>query len=255
MRTVAEIFEKLCEIAPLSLQLPFDNAGFQLGRSDAAVDCVLLSLDITDEVVEEALEKKVQLIISHHPLIWEAPKSITDLDPARIKLLRLLENSIAVISMHTNLDIAEGGVNDVLIGLLGASNEGRFETDGCGRMGRMSTPMPLDLFLSLCKEKLCANGLRYYDAGKPVDHIAVFGGAGSGSLDEAAANGCDTLVTSDVKYHVFLHARELKINLIDADHFCTENPVMPVLTQKLRDAFPDCVFRLSERHAQTARFF
>ena len=255
MNTVREIFEKLCEIAPLSLHLPYDNAGFLLGHGGAIVDKVLLCLDVTNEVVEEATEKGAQLIVSHHPLIWDALKSVTDEEKKNEKLLRLIENRIAVISMHTNLDIAQGGVNDVLISLLGAANEGVFEEEGCGRKGRLAMSMPMQEFLIFCKEKLQTSGLRYHDAGRPVERLAVLGGTGGDALEAAWSCGCDTFVTADVKYHVFLAAKELGINLIDGDHFCMENPVMSVLKDKLRAAFPDAEFVLSERHAQTVRFF
>ena len=122
MNTVKDIFEILCEIAPLELQLPYDNAGFLIGRADMPVKKALLSLDVTDETVQEAVESRAQLIVSHHPVIWDEMKSITDCTPGNKKLLNLFENGIAVISMHTNLDMAEGGVNDVLISLLGARN-------------------------------------------------------------------------------------------------------------------------------------
>lgn len=255
MNTVKEIFEKLCEIAPLELQLEYDNAGFLIGRSDAPVKKALLSLDVTAEVVEEAITRGAQLIVSHHPVVWDAMRSITDRVPGNGKLLRLLENGIAVISMHTNLDMAKGGVNDVLISLLGAKNEGVFDEEGCGRKGSLEKPMPLEVFLSICKEKLNSRGLRYHDAGRPVEHIAVLGGSGGSNLIGAWQAGCDTFVTADVKYSVFLQARELGINLIDGDHFCTENPVVPVLAEKLRAAFPETEFVISELHDQTARFF
>ena len=255
MNTVKEIFEKLCEIAPLELQLEYDNAGFLIGRSDAPVKKALLSLDVTAEVVEEAITRGAQLIVSHHPVVWDAMRSLTDRVPGNGKLLRLLENGIAVISMHTNLDMAKGGVNDVLISLLGAKNEGVFDEEGCGRKGSLEKPMPLEDFLSICKEKLNSRGLRYHDAGRPVEHIAVLGGSGGSNLIGAWQAGCDTFVTADVKYSVFLQARELGINLIDGDHFCTENPVVPVLAEKLRAAFPETEFVISELHDQTARFF
>ena len=255
MTAVKDIFEKLCQIAPLELQLEYDNAGFLLGRAGAEVDKSLLSLDVTDEIVQEAIECGAQLIISHHPVIWNEMKSVTDCSPENEKLLRLIENRIAVISMHTNLDIAEGGVNDVLLSLLGAENEGSFDKEGCGRKGRLEKPLPLPVFLKNCKEKLGANGLRYHDAGRPVEKIAVLGGSGGSSLIDAWRSGCDTFVTADVKYSVFLQARELGINLIDGDHFCTENPIMSVLARKLRDAFPETEFIISQRHSQTARFY
>ena len=255
MNTVKEIYEALCALAPLELQLDYDNSGFLIGRADAPVEKALLSLDITKEVVEEAIERGAQLIVSHHPLIWEAMKSVTDDDPTREKILRLIEKRIAVISMHTNLDIAKGGVNDVLIALLGAENEGPFDEDGCGRKGRLDKAVPLNVFLRTCKDKLSTKGLRYYDAGRPAERIAVLGGSGGSSLPDAWAAGCDTFVTADVKYSVFLQARELGINLIDGDHFCTENPIMSVLREKLCSAFPDTEFILSSSHDQTARFF
>ena len=98
MRTVSEIFNALCEFAPLELQMDFDNSGFLFGRSDTQVDSVLLSLDITNAVIKEAIEKNVQLIISHHPLIWSAPKAITDNSAYTEKLLTLAENGIAAVS-------------------------------------------------------------------------------------------------------------------------------------------------------------
>lgn len=255
MNTVKDIFEKLCEIAPLDLQLEYDNSGFLLGRADAPVRKALLSLDVTTEVVDEAAACGAQLIVSHHPLIWEEMKRVTDDTPAKEKLLRLIENRIAVISMHTNLDMADGGVNDVLISLLGAKNEGPFDEEGCGRKGSLGKALPLEAFLAQCKEKLNTRGLRYHDAGRPVEHIAVLGGSGGGNLIGAWQAGCDTYITADVKYSVFLQARELGINLIDGDHFCTENPVIPVLAEKLRAAFPETEFIISACHDQTARFF
>ena len=255
MNTVKEIFDKLCEIAPLDLQLEFDNSGFLIGRAEEPVKRALLSLDVTEEVVDEAAEKGIQLIVTHHPVIFDPMKSLTDQTVGNKKLLRLIENRIAVISMHTNLDIAEGGVNDALISLLGASNEGTFDEEGCGRMGRLEKPMPLEDFLPICREKLRTRGLRYYDAGRPVERIGVLGGSGGSNLLGAWKAGCDTYVTADIKYSVFLTARELGLNLIDGDHFCTENPVISILAEKLRSAFPETEFIISDRHDQTVRFF
>ena len=116
-------------------------------------------------------------------------------------------------------------------------------------------PMRFEEFLGLCKTVLNANGLRYHYAGKPVKKLAVMGGAGGSSLMDAVSAGCDTYVTSDIKYNSFLDAKELGINLIDADHFCTENVVVPVLADKLAGRFADVSFAISEIHKQTAQFF
>ena len=242
MTRIREILDTLCAWAPLSLQMEFDNAGFQIGRGDRPVTKVLLALDVTNAVAEEARELGAELIVSHHPLLFHGAKTITDADPAMDRLLRLAEDRIAVISMHTNLDIAPGGVNDVLIRLLGAEPEEGLDASGCGRIGELDTLCTMPDFLICCKERLQVTGLRYYDAGKPVHRLAVMGGGGGDSLEDAWRKGCDTYVTADVKYHQFLRAQELGINLIDGDHFCTESPVIPVLRDQLAARFPEISF-------------
>lgn len=254
MTSIQDLFDFLCELAPLELQMDFDNAGFQLGYARKPVSRVLLALDVTDPVVDEAIAMGAELIVSHHPILFRPPRQITDADPVSARLLRLIENGVAVISMHTNLDIAEGGVNDVLIRLLGAEPERGLDAVGCGRVGTLAEPVPMPAFLVRCRERLQAAGLRYYDSGRPVHRLAVMGGAGGESLEDAFRLGCDSYVSADLKYHSFLRAAELGLNLIDADHFCTEAPVMPVLCEKLRAAFPDLRFAVSERHRQIIRF-
>ena len=254
MTSITEIYNYLCTLAPLELQMSFDNSGFQIGRMNKDVERVLLALDVTDNVVQEAVELGAGLIISHHPLIFSAMKSINGMNPEGARLIKLIENGIAVTSMHTNLDIAEGGVNDVLIAMLGAKAECGLDKENCGRVGQLENPMAFDSFLLHCKNVLKANGLRYYDAGKMVSKLAVMGGAGGDGVEEAYALGCDTYVTSDIKYHQFLIAKELGINLIDADHYCTENPIIPVLCDKLEKAFPETEFIVSKKHKQIISF-
>lgn len=249
MVTAKDIFENLCALAPPELQLSFDNSGFLFGRETAAVTKALLALDVTSTVVDEAIELGAELILSHHPLIFRPLKSVTD-----EKLLRLAQHQIAVISMHTNLDIAQGGVNDALMAALGAQVLGGLDEYGCGRVGRLGKAMSMEEFLPFCKAVLKTSGLRYYDSGRQVFKLAVMGGSGGDSLETAYRLGCDTYLTADIKYHQFLEAQELGINLIDGDHFCTENLVIPVLAQRLRAAFPETKFTISKRHHQVIRF-
>lgn len=264
MPKVGEIFEYLNELAPVSLKMDFDNVGLLVGDArEDAVKC-LAALDITDEVIDEASRLGADLIVSHHPIIFGAVKSVTADDLVGRKIIALVRNSISAICMHTNLDIAEGGVNDALMAALSVKPQRWLEacgcgpdgnTVGCGRIGELPEPMPFDGFLKLCKSALNANGLRYVYAGHPVRRLAVMGGAGGSSLTDAVNAGCDTYVTSDIKYNSFLDAKELGINLIDADHFCTENVVVPVLAEKLRERFPDLEVYISKVHRQTAQFF
>ena len=255
MPTVNDIFRKLCEFAPLELQADFDNSGFLIGHSAAQVNKALLSLDITNPVIDEAIALGAELIISHHPVIFSPLRSLTDdSGPAGEKLLRMAENGIAAVCMHTNLDIAQGGVNDVLMEKLGAQVLVPLDPDGCGRIGLLPESCSMQEFLALVKDRLGVSGLRYVDSGKPIRRIAVMGGSGGSSLYRAKQAECDCYVTADVKYHQFLDAMELGLSLIDADHFCTENPVIPDLADRLSSAFPDTEFVITRSHGPVICF-
>ena len=264
MATVNDIYDFLNDLAPVRYQMDFDNAGFLVGDGSAAVERVLLALDITDDVIAEAAALRAQLIVSHHPLIFTPLRRATADDLTGRKLLALARNGIAAVCMHTNLDIADGGVNDALMAALGAEVTGGLEPSGtdadggvltCGRVGRLPEPMALSDFLPYVADRLRANGLHYVDGGRPVQKLAVCGGSGGSMLDLAAQKGCDTFVTADVKYDRFLAAKELGVNLIDADHFCTENVVIPVLQAKLQQRFPAVAFPISQVHHQTVQTY
>lgn len=256
---VKDIYRYLCTKAPVELQMDFDNSGFLVGDPEQVVSNVLIALDITSEVIEEAIDHNVQLIVSHHPVIWEPMKQVLTSDPQQNKVINLIKNNISAICMHTNLDIVDGGVNDRLMDLLGARTTGILEyTDsenGCGRLGELDEPMDLQPFMERCKSILQARGLRFHDAGNKVHRIAVMGGSGGNELHLAWENGCDTYITSDIKYDVFLLAKEVGINLIDADHFSTENPVTEVLYQWLNDFAADIHVFVSEKQGPAAQFY
>ncbi len=254
MTKVEDVFRCLCELAPLELQMDFDNSGFLLGHGGQELHKLLLALDVTDEVIDEAIRNQAELIVSHHPLIFRPLRAITDESPEGCRVLKLIEHGIAVISMHTNLDIAEGGVNDVLAAALGLQSVAPLDENGCGRIGSLGEAVPLTAFLHTVKSTLHCSGLRYVDAGESVRRVAVMGGSGADSLDRAAALGCDTYVTADVKYHQFQKALDLGLNLIDADHFFTENPVIPALAEGLRARFEDLQILVSESHRAIIRF-
>ena len=176
----------------------------------------------------------------------------------------LLRHGISAICMHTNLDAANGGVNDELAKAAGLEGAEILRAEGedaggtkysCNRVGRIPKPMAMKEYLPFLRERLGANGLRYHDAGRDVSLVAVVGGSGGGDLEHAVKYGCDTFITSDIKYDTFLAAKEAGINLIDADHFCTENVVVPVLEQVLKERFPQVLSTISKRHRQTAQFF
>ncbi len=254
MTRVTDIFDFLNEKAPVDTKMEFDNVGLLVGRRDAAVHRVLTALDITGGVIAEAAELGAELIVSHHPLFFSL-RSVTDGTGEGEHVLALAENHIAAICMHTNLDAAAGGVNDALMAVLGGAVTGVLEPDtGIGRVGCLDRETPFGDFLRFTKDALGANGLRYHDAGRPVKMLAVCGGSGGSDIGLAAAAGCDTLVTADVKYNQFLEAVRLGVNLIDGDHFCTENVVVPVLKGWLDAAFPEVEVLVSRTHGQSAQF-
>lgn len=263
MATVRDIYTCLDRKAPFSLQMDFDNSGFLVGRWEWEISRLLVALDITEEVVAEAAEQGAGLIVSHHPVIFNPSKSVTDSDPAGRRLLALIEHGIAAICAHTNLDCVTGGVNDALARALGLREPVLLHTDGIdssgtpygvGRIGTLAAPCTTAEFVSFVKTALGASGVRYADTGTPVFKVAVGGGACGSMLTEAAALGCDTFVTADVKYDMFLDAVSMGLNLLDAGHYPTENVVCPVLTAWLREAFPDVEVMQSGRHREITRY-
>lgn len=263
MRTVKEIYDFLNSKAPVAYKMDFDNPGFLVGNGSWQVEKVLLALDITDWVIDEAVECGADLIVSHHPLFFSL-KSVNSETSTGARAVRLIENRIAGVCMHTNLDAVHEGVNDALAEKLGLLDIEAFEESGVdangkyygiGRIGRTARPVTMAEFLPHVKTSLECNGLRYHDAEKPVSRVAVGGGSCGNYLELAAEKGCDTFVTSDVKYDTFLDAKRMGMNLIDADHFCTENVVIPVLERWLKAEFPELELRISKTHGQTAQFF
>lgn len=259
MATVKEIYDYLDTLAPFSRQMDFDNSGFLVGRGEATVEKTLIALDITQEVIDEAVTAGCQLIVSHHPIIFRPARSVTDNSLVGKCLLDLAENHVAAICAHTNLDVAEGGVNDALAQKLELEQIELLHQEGVDTMGkpygvgRVGTVNVFDSareFASFVQTQLNAGGLRLEDAGRPVHKVAVGGGACGEYMKEAVKMGCDTFVTADIKYNTFLDAKALGLNLIDAGHFATENVVCPILAKWLSQSFSDVEVMISKVHKE-----
>lgn len=264
MPNVKEILDYLDSRVPLDIKEDWDNVGLLAGRAGTQVNRVLTALDCTDEVIDEAIELDAQLIVVHHPLVMKSMSRVVDTDDKGRKIIKLISNGISEISLHTNLDAISGGVNDALITALGAECKGTllesFTTPGGalyghGRYGVMPREYGFAEFLEHAKAALGTAGLRYHDAGRPVRNIAVCGGTGGEFVSCAVEKGCDTYVTADIKYSQFIEAKEAGINLIDGDHYCTENVVTPVLAGLIREGFPGLEVVISKRHKQAASFY
>ena len=262
MTTVSSILRFVESVAPPYMKEDWDHVGLNCGHTGSPVKKVLVALDPFPHVCREAKEWGADLLVTHHALIWK-PDFITDTDVQGRSVLFLIENHIAHINAHTNLDLAPGGVNDVLADRLGLqaveiiSPKGIIPPGveyGLLRSGFVKEQSLAD-FLGWVKTALGCDGLRYVDAGKPVHKVAVGGGSCGGGLMEAQQAGCDTFVTSDIKYNQFWDAQELGLNLIDAGHFYTENPVVSVLAEKIAAAFPEVQVKISETHRDCMKFY
>ena len=261
MTTVQDIYNFLDAKAPFRLQEEWDNSGLLAGDPKAPVGRVLLALDITDAVIEEAAALDAQLIVSHHPVIFRPIKRATLCagDLTGRKVWSLGRYNIAAICAHTNLDSVEGGVNTVLAKALGLQELTVLEQtgtgpedlpSGIGRIGTLPQPMDTEAFLRTVQAALGPHALRYVDVGRPISRVAVGGGACGDMLTLAVQAGCDAFVTADLKYNMFLDARELGLTLVDAGHYPTENPVMERVGEWLRNAFPAVEFRASAIHRE-----
>lgn len=257
MTTVADILKFMETLAPRSMKMDWDNVGLLCGSKSAQVTKILVALDPFEGVCREAAEIGAQLIITHHPLIFQAPKAITDETSIGRCIMQLCRNGISAINAHTNLDQAPGGVNDILAAKLGLEHvEIINPREGVGLMRRGDVAeQSLENFLALVKERLGCDGLRYVSGGKPVHKVAVGGGSCAGGILEALDAGCDTFVTADIKYNQFWDAHDLGMNLIDAGHFHTENPVVAVLADKIAAAFPEIQVEISKTHTDCMKYY
>ena len=260
MPTVREIEQALFELAPKELAFSWDNVGQLLGDPEQNVSKILVTLDITEAVADEAIAKGCELIVAHHPVMnckWLPVQSVRTDTPQGHLLLKLLLHGISAICMHTNLDASEGGVNDCLADALELIDPGPLvwgEERLC-RVGTLREPMPLKEFARFVCKKLGSNGVRFAGKGGMVQRVAVGGGSCADSQEAAIAVGCDTFVTSDIKYHDFLDAAGKGINLIDAGHFPTEDPVCQKVIQYLTAQFPELNVEKAASHWEVIQYY
>ena len=264
MAKVIDVLNYLESIAPSSMAEEWDNVGLLCGRKEKQVRRVLVALDPFRDVIDEAIAQQADLIVTHHPLIFgEKIMAVNEETETGRCLLTLMENGIAAINAHTNLDMAPGGVNDTLAAVLGLREIRNVEPVGysaeLGEYGllRMGTvaEQSLETFLAQVKKTLKCDGLRYVNGGKPVRNVAVGGGSCASEMHQVLRAGCDTFVTADVKYNQFRSAYEAGLNMIDAGHFHTENPVVAVLAEKLQAKFPEVEVKICDNHWECMKFF
>ena len=237
MRTIGEIYDIIDRIAPFEGQLSFDNSGLLIGSREDKISGVLVCLDVTSEAIEMAKAEGCELIVTHHPLIFSPIRSID----SRSLVYKMIANGIGLISAHTSLDAADGGVNDCLAEAIGLVSCERTPNAEIGTTGYLAQPMSAQQLAKLVDERLSAGGklTTYTDGGKEISKVAVIGGAGGEEAERLMESDCDAIVTGEVKHHQFLMAQEYGKTIIAAGHSSTEKVVLPRLVDCITGSCPE----------------
>jgi len=237
--TVIELYKELDRLIPRSLSCEWDNDGLMCCPEPAReARKILIALDVTSKTVDAAIEGGYDLIVSHHPLIFKGLKSINDESFVADKAIKLIKSGISVFSFHTRLDAVSGGVNDTLASLIGLDDVSAFGDEGIGRIGTLTEQMSATELAAKIKTLLGAEGVLVSDCGKTALRVAVLGGGGEDDIGAAMAAGADTYVSGRLGYHQMTDAPDMGINLIEAGHFYTENPICPVLKEMIERICP-----------------
>lgn len=241
MIAAREIMNYINEIAPFSTAMSFDNSGLLIGDTEQTSETVLLALDVTSEVIEEAVDSGAKIIISHHPVIFNPLKSI---EKNSIPYL-VVKNDITVISAHTNLDIAEAGVNNTLADYVGVVSENGTDSE-CLLIGELEKEISSEEFAYRIKSALSCRGLRYSKRNGTIKRVGISCGAGGSNIFAAESAGAEAFVTGEIKHHEILFANEKNIAVFDIGHFRSEDMIIPELALILGEKFTDTVFKQAE---------
>ena len=242
---IKEVLCALEQFAPLPLQESWDNAGLQVGLTETEVSGALLCLDVNEKILDEAIQKGCNLVVSHHPLLFRGLKTISDLTDVQRTVRKAIQRDICVISMHTNMDNAKGGVNFRIAQKLGLQNVRFFAAKqvngleaGSGVIGEFAEPMAADDFVILVKKTFgvecaqCNELLR-----RPVKRVAICGGAGDFLLDEALKNGADAFITGEMHYHQYF-GYEQQIQICVIGHYQSEQFTTEVFQEIIQQTCP-----------------
>ncbi len=248
-----DIIDILERFAPSCLAEGWDNVGLIVGSRQANIKKILVALDATMDVVDEAVAIGAELIITHHPVIFKPIPKISDDTPLGRKLLKIIQNGICIYSMHTNLDIAPGGTNDELARILGVENTGAmFITDdgvsAIGRKGVLSEPMSLGQFAEHVKDRLGLSSIRFVgEADCVIKTVGISTGSASNSKNfaEAKAAMCDAFITGDIRFHEAQEALTIGLCLIDATHYASENIIVGKIAEIVGSKLKECGINIS----------
>lgn len=235
---VKDIYDYINDIAPYSLQESYDNSGINVCFKEKNVENVMLALDITNEIIDEAKEKNVQLILTHHPVIFKALKNLSDSDIA----VKLCLNGISAVSAHTNFDSAK--MNDILCEKLGLKQVSPLAVENGTPLGCIceTEEITAKQLAERIKSALDNTVIRYNSIDKKIKRIAVCSGSGGSFLRNCLAENCDAFITGDVKHDIFIDAHNAGLCVFDAGHFHTENIFCEYMEKVLSERFPGVNF-------------
>jgi len=245
--TLNDIYNTIDEFAHFSTQEKWDNSGLLIGNPNATISKVLVALDITDEVIKEAIKLGCEVIVSHHPIIFEPLKNIY----SNNIVYKLIQNNIGAICCHTPLDICTGGINDILYSMfkqpLNLNDDvlpiedikGSGLGAGFGRICSTNTTLNCNEIALILKDILNCNVVKYIDNNRPIKKIAFCSGSGASMLEDVISLGADIFITGDVKHDRWLYAKDNGLALFDCGHFHTENVVVPYLRQLIYASVPN----------------
>lgn len=246
MATVFEICSYLEQLAPTNLAESWDNVGLLLGRRNRPVERLMTCLTLTAPVSAEAVERQIQMIVTHHPVLFRATRKITDASEEGRILLQLAEAGVAVYSPHTAFDSAARGINQQIAENLGLQQIrplriiGDTAGSGAGRFGELATSLKRQEFLQKVVMTVQARSLEVcWHEDREVKHVAVACGAAAEFLEDAVQAGCDTFLTGEARFHYVLEAQSRGINLILTGHFASERPAVEQLAKELAQQFPE----------------
>ncbi len=230
-------------------QLSWDNSGSQVEFKDFT-QSVVLAMDVTDKVIDKAIETESKLIISHHPMFFSGNKNIIEGSYLGDNIIKLIKNNISVFSYHTSMDVADDGVNDTLfekLNLKGKSVLTYEEEKAMGLVGEFESAYSLEELDEFFKEKLQIKKIKYYGRNnRKIKKVAILGGSGADFIDIAKSNGVDAYITSDIKYHDGQRAYEEDLILIDLGHFYSERIILPKIKKRLEKNFRELDFYIQE---------
>lgn len=236
-----EIIDKLNELAPASYAAEWDNSGFQAGRRDKEIKKVYIALDATDEVIEKAVEKGADLLLTHHPLLFRAVRRVDSEDVEGRKLIRLIREDLCCFAMHTNFDVmgmADAAADEIGLKkreVLEVTYEDEIAKEGFGRIGKLSCIMTLQECAQFVRDKFDLSHVRIFgDPQAVLETAAILPGSGKSMIGAAVKKGADVLITGDIGHHEGIDANAAGLLLIDAGHYGIEKIFIPYLSEYLR---------------------